>query len=64
MTPAVALYEALTTAFDERSRVRVIAEVVERLQVRYPHLADSATPVHGRETELRLRKRLSRSEPS
>lgn len=56
MTSVVALYEALTTAPDERSRARVIAEAFERLEDRYPHLSELATQAHVRETELRLQK--------
>jgi multidrug resistance efflux pump len=58
MTSVVALYEALTTAPDERSRARVIAEAFEGLEDRYPHLPDLATQAHVRETELRLQKEI------
>ncbi|WP_296696625.1 DUF1640 domain-containing protein [Thiocapsa sp. UBA6158] len=58
MTSVVALYDALTTAPDERSRARVIAEAFERLEDRYPHLQDLATQAHLRETELRLQKEI------
>ncbi len=58
MTSVVALYEALTTAPDERSRARVIAEAFERLEDRYPHLPDLATQAHVRKTELRLQKEI------
>ncbi|MBK1644306.1 DUF1640 domain-containing protein [Thiocapsa imhoffii] len=58
MTSAVALYEALSTAPDERSRARVIAEAFERLEDRYPHLPDLATQAHVREAELRLQKEI------
>jgi hypothetical protein len=56
MTSGVALYEALTSAPDERTRARVIAEAFERLEERYPHLPDLVTQGHLRETELRLKK--------
>jgi DNA anti-recombination protein RmuC len=56
MTSSVALYEALTSAPDERARARVIAEAFERLEERYPHLPDLATQGHLRESELRLKK--------
>jgi hypothetical protein len=58
MTSSVALYEALTTATDDRTRARVIAEAFERLEERYPHLPDMVTQGHLRETELRLQKEI------
>jgi hypothetical protein len=58
MTSSVALYEALTSATDDRTRARVIAEAFERLEERYPHLPDMVTQGHLRETELRLQKEL------
>ena len=58
MTSVVALYDALTTAPDERSRARVIAEAFEDLEDRYPHLPELATQAHVRETELRLQKEI------
>jgi len=58
MTSSVALYEALTTAPDDRARARVIAEAIERLEERYPHLQDLATQGHIREAELRLQKEI------
>jgi hypothetical protein len=58
MTSSVALYEALTSAPDERSRARVIAEAFERLEERYPHLPDLATQGHVRESELSLQKEI------
>ena len=58
MISNVALYEALVAAPDERARARVIAEAIERLQDRYPHLPDLATQGHLRETELRLQKEI------
>jgi len=58
MTSVVALYEALSTAPDERSRARVIAEAFENLEDRYPHLPDLATQGHVREAELRLQKEI------
>jgi len=58
MTSSVALYEALTSAPDERTRARVIAEAFERLEERYPHLPDLATQGHLRESELRLQKEI------
>jgi ribosomal protein S12 methylthiotransferase accessory factor YcaO len=58
MRSSVALYEALTSATDDRARARVIAEAFERLEERYPHLPDLATQAHLRETELRLQKEI------
>jgi hypothetical protein len=58
MTSSVALYEALTTATDDRTRARVIAEAFERLEERYLHLPDMVTQGHLRETELRLQKEI------
>ncbi|RKT44436.1 coiled-coil domain-containing protein [Thiocapsa rosea] len=58
MSSSVALYEALTTAPDDRTRARVIAEAFERLEERYPHLRDLATQGHVRESELRLQREI------
>jgi chromosome segregation ATPase len=58
MTSSIALYEALTTAPDDRARARVIAEAFERLEERYPHLPELATQAHVRESELRLQKEI------
>ena len=58
MTSVVELYEALTSAEDDRARARVIAEAFERLEDRYPHLPELATQGHLRETELRLQKEI------
>jgi predicted transposase YdaD len=60
MTSSVALYEALTSAPDDRARARVIAEAFERLEERYPHLPELATQGHVRESELRLQKEIER----
>jgi hypothetical protein len=43
MNSAVQLYEALTSAPDDRTRARLIAEAFERLEERYPHLQDLVT---------------------
>ena len=58
MNSSVALYEALTSAPDDRARARVIAEAFERLEERYPHLPELATQGHVRESELRLQKEI------
>jgi len=60
MISSVALYEALTTAPDDRARARVIAEAFERLEERYPHLPELATQAHVRESEMRLQKEIER----
>lgn len=58
MSSVVELYEALSTAPDDRTRARVIAEAFERLEDRYPHLHELATQGHVRESELRLQKEI------
>jgi hypothetical protein len=58
MSSVVELYEALSTAPDDRTRARVIAEAFERLEDRYPHLPELATQGHMRESELRLQKEI------
>jgi len=58
MNSSVALYEALTSAPDERTRARLIAEAFERLDERYPHLPDLVTQGHLRESELRLKREI------
>lgn len=58
MNSSVALYEALTSAPDDRARARVIAEAFERLEERYPHLLELASQGHVRESELRLQKEI------
>lgn len=54
MGSVVALYEALTSAQDDRARARVIAEAFEQIEDRYPHLPDLATHYYLRESDLRL----------
>ncbi|WP_089727264.1 DUF1640 domain-containing protein [Candidatus Thiosymbion oneisti] len=58
MTSAVQLYEALATAPDDKTRAKLIAEAIERLEERYPHLPDLTTRAHLRETELCLREEI------
>ncbi|MBK1717966.1 DUF1640 domain-containing protein [Thiocystis violacea] len=58
MSSVVELYEALSTAPDDRTRARVIATAFERLEDRYPHLPELATQGHVRESELRLQKEI------
>jgi hypothetical protein len=62
MNSSVALYEALTSAPDDRARARVIAEAFERLEEPYPHLPELATQGHVRESELRLQKEIKEVE--
>jgi hypothetical protein len=59
MSSVVELYEALSTAPDDRTRARVIAEAFERLEDRYPHLPELVTQSHVRESELRLQKEIA-----
>ncbi|AFL75549.1 coiled-coil domain-containing protein [Thiocystis violascens] len=58
MSSVIALYEALASAPDDKTRAKVIAEAFERLEERYPHLPDLATQGHVRESELRLQKEI------
>ena len=58
MSSVVALYEALTSAPDDRTRARLIADAFERREDRYPHLPDLARQGHVRESELRLQKEI------
>jgi len=58
MASAVQLYEALATAPDDKTRAKLIAEAIERLEERYPHLPDLTTRAHLRETEFCLRKEI------
>jgi len=50
----IELYEKLSTATDDKTRARIIAEAFEALEERYPNLSDIATRQNLRETELRL----------
>ena len=52
------LYEKLSTATDDKTRARIIAEAFEALEERYPNLSDIATRQNLRETELRLLKEI------
>ena len=49
----IELYEKLSTATDDKTRARIIAEAFEALEERYPNLSDIATRQNLRETELR-----------
>ena len=52
------VYEQLLSAPDDKTRARVIATALERLEDRYPELKDLATATGVRETELRLLKEI------
>jgi len=54
----IELYEKLSTAPDDKTRARIIAEAFEALEERYPNLSDIATRQNLRETELRLLKEI------
>ena len=53
-----ALRSARHTAPDDKTRAKLIAEAIERLEERYPHLPDLTTRAHLRETELCLRNEI------
>jgi gas vesicle protein len=54
----IELYEQLANAPDERTRARIIAEALQALSERFPHLDHLATRQHLSETELRLVKQI------
>ena len=56
MTSSFAVYEARTSAPDDRTPARVIAEAFERLEEPYLQLPDLAAQGHVRESELRLKE--------
>ncbi len=58
MPSVIELYEKLSTAPDDKTRARIIAEAFEKLEERYPNLSDVATNQNLRETELRLLKEI------
>ena len=62
MSSAVELYEALTSAPDDRTRARLIAEAFERLEERYPHLPELATQGHVSDSEQRLQTDIKTAE--
>ena len=61
MQSPVALYEALATASDDKTRARLIAQAFEEFGARYPNLAEVATQGDVRESELRLQKEIEHS---
>ncbi|WP_440998045.1 coiled-coil domain-containing protein [Arhodomonas sp. SL1] len=58
MTSLIELYEQLSSAPDEKTRARLVAEAFERMEERYPEVRDLATQAGMRETELRLQKEI------
>ncbi len=54
----IELYEKLSSAPDDKTRARIIAEAFETLEERYPQSSDVATRQKLRETELRLFKEI------
>ena len=62
MTSVVQLYEQLSSAPDDKTRARLIAEAFERMEERYPEVRDLATQSALRETELRLKKEIVEAE--
>ncbi len=64
MSVALRLYEQLTTAGEDRTRAKLIAEALETLEDLHPSVKDAATQLHLRETELRLQKEIRQVEAS
>jgi hypothetical protein len=58
MPSAIQLYDKLLAAPDDKTRARLIAEAFERLEERYPPIADLAIQASVKETELRLLKEI------
>ncbi len=58
MPSVIELYEKLSSAPDDKTRARIIAEAFETLEERYPRLSDVATRQDLSETELRLIKEI------
>ena len=58
MTSVIQFYEQLSSAPDEKTRARLIAEAFERMEERYPEVKDLATQSGLNETELRLQKEI------
>ena len=58
MSSVIDLYERLSTAEDDKTRARIVAEAFEALEDRYPHLSETATRTDLSETELRLIKEI------
>ena len=62
MTSAVAFYEQLSSAPDDKTRARLIAEAFERMEERYPEVRDLATQAALTETALQLKKEIIEAE--
>lgn len=62
MTSVVQLYEQLSSAPDDKTRARLIAEAFERMEERYPEVRDLATQSALKESELRLKKEIVEAE--
>ncbi|XSG85261.1 MAG: hypothetical protein ACPW60_00710 [Methylohalobius sp. ZOD2] len=58
MTSVIQFYEQLSSAPDDKTRARLIAEAFERMEERYPEVRDLATQSGLNETELRLQKEI------
>ena len=59
MSVALKLYEQLTEAEDDKARAKLIAEAIEQVEDRFPHIHNLATQGHLRESELRLQKEIA-----
>ena len=62
MTSVVELYEQLSSAPDDKTRARLIAEAFERMEERYPEVRDLATHSALTETALQLKKEIVEAE--
>ncbi len=58
MTQVLDLYDRLSSATDDRTRARVIADAFAELEQRYPQLSDIATQASLKESELKLTKEI------
>ncbi|GAB4365821.1 MAG: hypothetical protein Kow0060_23350 [Methylohalobius crimeensis] len=58
MTSVIQFYEQLSSAPDDKTRARLIAEAFERMEERYPEVKELATQSGLNETELRLQKEI------
>ncbi|MBN2701506.1 MAG: hypothetical protein JXR29_08655 [Methylothermaceae bacterium] len=58
MTSVIQFYEQLSSAPDDKTRARLIAEAFERMEERYPEVKELATRSGLSETELRLQKEI------
>ena len=58
MTQLLDLYDRLSSATDDRTRARVIADAFAELEQRYPQLSDIATQASLKESELKLTKEI------